>query len=165
MNNTNFVSPLSFWAQAVGAAGTEAAVTRAVKAYQRGDYEDALVSFAELAENGNGKAQYYLGEMYANGQGSACDVAVALEWLRKAAHGGFTQAQERLGEIYRDGALGIVPDGARAYAWLDIAAGTGSSKAALARDVEASNLSPAELKRGRSLSTELAAKPLYLLGR
>lgn len=45
------------------------------------------------AATDNHAAQYYLGKMYAAGQGTARDNALALEWLSKAVDGGFDQAR------------------------------------------------------------------------
>jgi TPR repeat protein len=165
MKNTSFVSPLAFWARAVGAASTEVAVIGAVKAYDRGDYAHALVPLTELAESGSSKAQHYLARMYANGEGVEQDAEAAIAWYLEAAHGGYPAAQERLGHVYADGDLGVAADSSLAFAWLDIAAAAGNVEAAKARDMTAAGMGPVELKRGRSLSIELTAKPLYLLDR
>ena len=158
MQNGSFVSPLMFWAQAVGAAGAEVAVTGALKAYQRGDFDQALSAFIDLANAGNSKAQHYLAEMYATGQGTEPDTEAAAAWFLESAYGGFTASQVRLGEMYAEGLLGQGRDLSHAYAWLDIAAGSGNPDAAKARDATASSMSANELKLGRSLAIQLAAR-------
>jgi len=160
MKSGAFFSPLRFWAQAVGAPGTEVAVAGAVKEYERGDFEEALGAFAQLADNGNAKAKYYLGQMYANAEGTVADPDTAVAWYQESASAGHALAQTRLGELYRDGLLGLDRDALLAYAWFDIAAGSGgdSTSVAQARDAIAEKLSTAELKRARSLAIELAAR-------
>ena len=44
-------------------------ITRGVEAYRLGDYAGALEEFGPLADEGNAKAQMYLGVMYAKGEG------------------------------------------------------------------------------------------------
>jgi len=48
-----------------------------VSAFDRGDYATALKEFLPLAEQGNAKAQLYLGRMYYNGWGVPEDLAQA----------------------------------------------------------------------------------------
>ena len=68
-----------------------------VDAYERCDYETALQEFQPLAEGENSKAQFYLGRMYARGNGVHQDDKKAAELYRKAAEGGETIAQFVLG--------------------------------------------------------------------
>ena len=69
-------------------------------AHERGDYAAALREFRPLAEQGNGKAQYNLGLMYANGHGVKQDYAEAVKWYRLATEQGFAYAQNNLGLMY-----------------------------------------------------------------
>jgi len=48
-------------------------------------YEKAYAIWRPLAENGNSAAQYYLGVMYANGQGIKKDRVLAYAWFATAA--------------------------------------------------------------------------------
>jgi len=59
------------------------------------DYPQALDLFNRVSSS-SALAQYYLGEMYANGAGVAQDYGVAIGWYRQAAEGGFDRA---LGKI------------------------------------------------------------------
>ena len=57
-------------------------------AYQRHDYATAMLVWRPLAEHGDAKAQNKLGNMYADGQGVAQDLAEALKctaWRRVRA--------------------------------------------------------------------------------
>ena len=53
-------------------------------AYERGDYAAALNEWRPLAEQGDVLAQYYLGTMYADGEGVPQDPAEATKWFRLA---------------------------------------------------------------------------------
>ncbi|MBU4575512.1 MAG: hypothetical protein KJ576_12830 [Proteobacteria bacterium] len=52
-----------------------------MSAYKRGDYADALKEFEPLAEQGDALAQFYLGFMYAQGQGVPQNRKQAVKWL------------------------------------------------------------------------------------
>jgi len=64
------------------------------------DYAGALKEWQPLAEQGDAKAQYYLGLLYAYGLG---DQVKAAQWYRKASEQGHADAQYTLGEMYAFG--------------------------------------------------------------
>jgi hypothetical protein len=92
------------------------------------DFETALKEWRPLAEQGNEKAQYYLGLMYKRGDGVAKDDTQTVYWYRKAAEQGYSLAQYYLGLMYRQGA-GIAKDDTQAVYWYRKAAEQGYSKA------------------------------------
>jgi len=59
------------------------------------DYAAALGLFKRV-KNNNVLAQYYLGEMYANGKGVAKNYRTAINWYEKAARGGFGRARGKI---------------------------------------------------------------------
>ena len=61
-----------------------AGVKEGVAAYEAKDYATALTELQALAEQGDAKAQAYLGLMYAFGNGVPLDYAQALKWYRLA---------------------------------------------------------------------------------
>ena len=71
-----------------------------VDAYEREHYETALQELRPLAEEGNLKAQFHLGRMYARGNGIPQDDEKAAKLYKKAADGGDTIAQFVLGLWY-----------------------------------------------------------------
>ena len=93
-------------------------------AYDRGDYTVAYKEFKPLAEQGNAKAQGYLGVMYDNGQGMPQDFVLAHMWARKAAEQGIAGAQWFMGMMYEYG-NGMPKDHAEALKWLRKAAEQG----------------------------------------
>ena len=99
-----------------------------VDAYERGDYETALQEFQPLAEGGDPKAQFYLGRMYARGNGVPQDDEEAAKLYREAAEGGDTIAQFVLGIWYEDG-RGVPKDKGGAVKWYYKAAQQGSDLA------------------------------------
>jgi TPR repeat protein len=78
----------------------------AVDDYNKGSYIKALNSFYVLAKNGDAKAQYNVGMIYANGKGVKKDVPQAMEWYEKAAQQGNASAAynyNNLAALYLEG--------------------------------------------------------------
>lgn len=115
---------------AIGFAGTVAAGPGedALHAVERGDYATAMRLWRPLADQGDAKAQFSLGIMYANGFGVRQDFAAAMTWYRKAADQGDATAQYNLGRMYFDG-RGVPKDYATALGWFRKAAGQGDADA------------------------------------
>lgn len=65
-------------------------------AYKHQDYVTALKELTPLAQQGDAKAQFYLGLMYAAGKEVAQDNKQAIVWYRKAAEQGHEQSIEAL---------------------------------------------------------------------
>ncbi len=85
-------------------------------AYKDGDYETAAKEFLPLAEDGDHRAMYALGSMYAAGHGVPMDLKEALKWFRKAATYGRPDAQYKIGVMY-DRGLGLKQDYRKALHW------------------------------------------------
>ncbi|MFT5134450.1 MAG: TPR repeat protein [Gammaproteobacteria bacterium] len=98
------------------------------RAYQAGDYEDALKQLTILSNADDAKAQNNLGFMYLNGIGVEKNYAKALKWYRKAALHGVPEAQHSMGFIYAEG-LGTAPVLSSALKWYRLAAEQGLSQA------------------------------------
>ncbi len=97
-----------------------------VAAYERGDHATALREWRPLAEQGDAKAQIYLGFMYAEGEGVPQDNAEAVRWYRKAAEQGDADAQFILGIMYNKG-QGVPQDYVQAVKWFRKAAEQGET--------------------------------------
>lgn len=54
------------------------------------------------AENGDANAQYFLGRMYYYGDGAEQSDTKAIEWLKKSAEQGNTDAQDFIDKIKQD---------------------------------------------------------------
>ncbi len=99
-----------------------------VEAYERGDYAAALEELRPLAERGDARAQYFLGSMYAEGEGVPEDYAEAAKWYHLAAERGDAEAQFSLGGLYFYGA-GVPRGLAEAVKWYRRAAERGDAEA------------------------------------
>jgi uncharacterized protein len=93
-------------------------------AYARGDYVTALQLFRPLGERSVAPAQFFLGVLYASGQGVKQNYAEAAKWYRRAADQGNAFAQDNLGLMY-DRGLGVKQNSAEAAKWFRKAADQG----------------------------------------
>ena len=96
--------------------------------YLRGDFESAMLEWRPLAEEGDARAQYYLGLMHARGEGVPEDNRQAAHWFRKSAEQGNPQSQFHLGMLYANG-RGVLEDDRQALHWLGEAARQGEARA------------------------------------
>ena len=87
-----------------------------VAAYERGDYATALQEWLPLGEQGDKRAQFQLGEMYAVGKGVVQDYAEAFKWFSMSSEPGHAVAQHWLGTLYMNG-LGVPKNDAEAVKW------------------------------------------------
>ncbi|OYZ23750.1 MAG: hypothetical protein B7Y23_09880 [Sulfurovum sp. 16-42-52] len=102
---------------------------KAIEDYNKGAYIKALNTFYALAKEGDAKAQYNVGLMYANGKGAAKDMAKAQQWYEKAASAsGIMQAYNNLASFYLEG-KGVKQDQAKAFELFQKAASMGDSAA------------------------------------
>jgi Caspase domain/Sel1 repeat len=95
-------------------------------AYSRADYATALQIWLPLAEQGDAKAQTYVGETYERGLGGGPDYVAAADWYRRAAEQGYAPAQINLGSLYEQG-LGVPKDEATALSWYRRAVRSGAA--------------------------------------
>ena len=96
--------------------------------YLRGDFAAALREWRPLAEEGDARAQYYLGVMYANGEGVPENDRQAAYWFRKSARQGNSQSQYHLGILYANGE-GVPEDDPQAVYWFRKSAKQGDARA------------------------------------
>ena len=87
-----------------------------VEAFARGDYETAFARWHVLASQGDLRAQYRLGQMFAQGLGVGRDDKTALRWILGAAEGGLVEARYELALMYSLG-RGARKNHARAAYW------------------------------------------------
>lgn len=126
-----------------------------VVALMMSDYELALQTFLPLAETSDhGFAQYFLGRMYADGQGVDKNLETAASWYRKAAEKGIADAQYRLGQMYETG-HGAPSDLEYAYGWYSVAAHLGNAKGIAASQQTRQKMSDSERVEADKLSRDL----------
>lgn len=96
--------------------------------YLRGDFTAALREWRPLAEEGDARAQYYLGIMHANGEGVPENDRQAAYWFQKSARQGNSQSQYHLGAMYANGE-GVPEDDPQAVYWFRKSAKQGDARA------------------------------------
>ncbi len=126
-------------------------------AFDRGDYAAAREQWVPLAGQGDPKAQFRLGCLYAFGQGVPKDYGFALRLYRLAAEQGDADAQNNLGGMYAEG-MGVPPDPVQAYMWFELAAERGHEMARSNRTFIARSLSPEQIAAARSLADQWRAE-------
>ena len=93
----------ALFAAVVASAGATARADQlddAAAAYERGDFVTAFRLVRPLAQRGDPVAQYHLGLMYLNGEGTRQNPAEAAKWFRLAAEQGDPRAQLSIGISY-----------------------------------------------------------------
>ncbi len=101
---------------------------RGLSAYNRADYETALLEWDVLAQFGEPKAQFGLGVMHTFGQGVLQDHTRAMDWYRRSAERGHAGAQLFLGHGLESG-NGAEQNLEEAFFWFLRAAEQGESRA------------------------------------
>ena len=81
-----------------------ASTSEAEKAYDSGDYFEALELWLPLAEAGDTTAQYNVATLYRLGRGVPADPVVSVDWYLRAALNGHVRSQVSLGRMYLEGA-------------------------------------------------------------
>lgn len=109
---------------------TYADTEHAIEELKKGNYQAAFNELKPLAEQGDVKAQIYLGGMYDRGNGMTQDFKSAAKWYLKAANQGNDEAQYSLASMYQAGE-GVPKDLNKAKEWYLKAANQGLAKAQL----------------------------------
>lgn len=99
-------------------------------AYHEKDYAKAVELWQPLAERGDPLAQYYLGTLYAEGNGVEQDDAAAFKLFLRAANRGNAAAQYNVGASYAAG-VGVRKSDGDAAKWFARAANQGMAFAML----------------------------------
>ena len=126
-------------------------------AKNRGDFAKALRELRPLAEQGDARAQFYLGMLHENGDGVPEDYEKAREWYEKSAAQGDANAQFYLGLMCAFG-RGAPLDIVQAYMWYSLAAGNGHARAPLHRNDLAKEMKPAQIAEAQKRAREWKPK-------
>ena len=87
--------------------------------------EEAVKYFRLAAEQGSPEGAYGLATMYATGEGVPRDLAVARDWMTKAARAGHSRAVQAMALSYIEGGLAVAPaerSSPQALPWIEAAA-------------------------------------------
>lgn len=97
-------------------------------AYTAGQYDVALNTWKDIADNGHSRAQFNLAYMYEFGIAVPANSEQAVKWYQRSAEQGYARAQNFLGWMYEMG-KGVRQDRTEALKWLRKAADQGSDDA------------------------------------
>ena len=97
---------------------------KGMEAYNKGDFANAIKEWILLGEDGDEKAQYFLGLISYKVKGVPQDYKTALKWYTLSAEQGNKVAQYNLGIMYSFG-LGVVPDYLEALKWYTLSSEQG----------------------------------------
>ena len=132
--------------------------SKGLKAYENGDYAEALRQWKLLAEQGDAFAQHTIGLMYHFGEGGVTqDYKTAVKWYRAAAEQGLAEAQYNLGVVYENGD-GVMQDFALAHMWFNIAASNGIQMSKKNRDLVAEKMISADIAKAQQMARECVEK-------
>jgi len=126
-------------------------------AHERGDFATALKFWQPLAEQGDSRAQFYLGVLYDAGEGVPQDRVEGVKWYERAAKQGNVDAQYFLGISYHFG-RGVPQDYSLAHMWYNIAGASAFHKASRARDLVAEDMTPDQIAEAQRMAREWMAK-------
>jgi TPR repeat protein len=87
-----------------------------------------IESWGIVTKGENSKAETFVGDCYANGNGVSKDYSEAIKWYRKAAERGYPDAQGKLGWSYYISRNGVPRNEAEAVKWFCKAAEQGEAK-------------------------------------
>ncbi|GGJ97053.1 tetratricopeptide repeat protein [Pseudomonas matsuisoli] len=109
------------------------------------DRQQALDACRQMAQQGDGQAQYELGEYFSNGELTPRDMEQALTWFERASLQGHAVAQYRLGMMFFRGD-GVPANNVQAYIVLKMSAVNGSDDAMDSADQVAAQMGHDELE-------------------
>ena len=94
---------------------------KGIEAYNRGDYETAVMEWGPLADMGDPMAQLNIGLLYVNGQGLPKNPSIGATWVRKAADQHLAAAERHMAELHMFG-NGVEKSYVEAEKWYRLAA-------------------------------------------
>ena len=121
-----FIILLAFsaWSGQVLATGEAKRFLLGYKAYLKKEFKNAFFHWKPLTEAGDMNAQYFIGIMYLNGQGTSKNWVEAARWFQASAEQGDVGAQYLFGEMNLKG-MGLIKDFRKAGSWFTKAAEQG----------------------------------------
>jgi uncharacterized protein len=118
---------------------------------KRKDYKEAVRLYRLAAEQGNAKAQYNLGVMYAEGLGIPEDYKEAFRLFRLAAEQGDAPAQYLMGLSHYKGG-GVMQDYVSAHMWWNLAAFNEHKEAVKMRKKVEKKMTPSQIEKAQEMA-------------
>ena len=139
------------------AQAAESQFQAGLESLQRGEAAQGYALLAPLAQQGDSRAQYLIGLLYAKGLHLPQDFEAARLWYTLAAEQGHTGAQNNLGLMYKNGEGGPASL-VDAYAWFARASVAGDDKALNNRDSLAEDLGPQAITHAQKIALDWRPK-------
>ena len=114
---------------------------------------EAVVWFRKAADQGDGVAEFLLGNQYANGKGVPQDYSEAMIWFQRAAEQGHRVAKLYLGVMYAEG-RGVPQDYVRAHMWFSLSAAQGEQRAVKTLEMAERRMTPAQINEAQKLARD-----------
>lgn len=125
---TRLITSLLLTALVAAPFTANAGLNEGLAAYDKAEYATARKELTPLAEQGNAKAQYRLGQIFNLGAGLPPNKMEAAKWIQMAAKQGLAEAQGALGYLYLVGE-GVSQNNDSAVEWTRKAAEQGDATA------------------------------------
>ena len=130
---------------------------KGMEAYKKGDFANAIKEWILLAENGDEKAQYFLGLIYYKGKGVPQDYKTALKWFNLSAEQGNALAQYNLGRLYYLG-NGVKENMVYAHMWVNLASLNGFEMVEKINELLIEIMTPSQIQEAQKLAIECVKK-------
>tara|TARA_B100001248_G_scaffold111882_1_gene83615 strand:- start:254 stop:742 length:489 start_codon:yes stop_codon:yes gene_type:complete len=120
-----------------------------LKSYNSGDFKEALKIWTPLAEGGLSNAQYNVGLMHHNGQGTSQNFSEAFKWFLMSSEQGNLNSIRLISTMYALG-NGVEKDYLKSYMWAKIGSDNDDQNSkllldGLIKEMNASEISKAEI--------------------
>lgn len=115
---------------------------------------ETVDGWEKKARAGDAMAQNIMGLAYKCGMGVKQDHAASIQWFRRAAEQGHTQAQVRLAQLFAKGLGEVARDQVQAYKWMSLAAASGEPTAAKVIADYAAQMKPEQVQQAQLLVQE-----------
>lgn len=150
---------VAVWIWMVGIAKADP-YEEAITAYEIGDFVHSARLLQPIAENGDARAQFNLGQLYEQGKGVNQNFQQAMRWYRLSAVQGNSWAQYNVGQMYEDG-LVVERSYVRALMWYNLAASKGLHVAESNRDYITQRMNPEAIAKANVLTRECEARKYH----
>ena len=124
-----------------------------LKSYNNGNFKEALKIWTPLAESGLSNAQYNVGLMYHNGQGTSQNFSKAFKWFLMSSEQGNLNSIRLISTMYALG-KGVEKDFLKSYMWAKIGSDNNDQNSKLLLDGLIKEMKDSEINQAEILVTE-----------
>ena len=128
-----------------------------LKAYNKGQFKEAIENWTPIAEEGNSNAQYNLGLMYHNAQGVKQDFSEAAKWFLMSAEQGNIKSMQLLSTMHVLG-KGVSKDFIESYIWATIASKNGDEISLVVLNGLIEEMTTSQINKAKNLTMDKCKK-------